>query len=51
MMGKNIIELNKKYIVNINQPEQIWAVLVKKENSVLKTGDFSSSGTLFVEYQ
>ncbi|RUL13053.1 fimbrial protein [Proteus mirabilis] len=51
MMGGDIIELNKKYTVDINHPEQIWAVLVKKENSVLKTGDFSSSGTLFVEYQ
>lgn len=51
MMGNDIIELNKKYSVNLNNPEKIWAVLVKKENSVLSPGDFISGGTLFVEYQ
>lgn len=51
MMGDSIIDLNKKYSVNLNNPEKIWAVLVKKENSELTPGNFTSGGTLFVEYQ
>lgn len=51
MMGNSVIDLNKKYSINLNSPEKIWAVLVKKENSELKPGNFTSGGTLFVEYQ
>lgn len=51
MMGDSIIDLNKKYPVNLNNPEKIWAVLVKKENSTLTPGNFTAGGTLFVEYQ
>lgn len=51
MLGNTIMELNKKYAVNLNNPETIWAVLVKKQNSELAPGNFVSGGTLFVEYQ
>lgn len=51
MMGSEIINLNKKYAVNLANPEKIWAVLVKQTNTDLAPGDFVSGGTLYVEYQ
>lgn len=51
MLGNSIMDLNKKYAVDLNNPETIWAVLVKKQNSELAPGNFVSGGTLFVEYQ
>lgn len=51
MKGSSIIDLAKKYTVNPNNPEKLWAVLVKQDNTELPAGSFVSNGTLYVEYQ
>lgn len=50
-LGNNIIDLGTKYAIDEKSPGKLWAILVKKENSTLPTGDFVANGTLLVEYQ